>query len=111
MEMTLNAYQGAAIKTSNRDYGIPPIAYFALGLSGEAGEAAEKVKKLFRDDKGVISGDRRDAIVGELGDALWYLSAVAYELGVDLDDVARKNLEKIESRTRRGVRGGEGDNR
>lgn len=87
------------------------IVYPTLGLTGEAGEVAEKVKKIIRDHGGVMTDDTRAAIAGELGDVLWYVAQIATELGLSLDDVARGNVEKLSSRARRGVIGGSGDNR
>ena len=87
------------------------LAYPALGLAGEAGEIAEHVKKVIRDDAGAISDERRAAMAKELGDVLWYLAGLASELGLDLDQIARENLEKLLSRQRRGVLSGSGDDR
>jgi NTP pyrophosphatase (non-canonical NTP hydrolase) len=87
------------------------LTYPALGLAGEAGEVAEHVKRTIRDDAGVVGDDRRDAISKELGDVLWYLTQLASELGLELEDVARDNLEKLFSRQRRGVITGSGDDR
>jgi NTP pyrophosphatase (non-canonical NTP hydrolase) len=85
------------------------LTYPALGLCGEAGEAAEKVKKTLRDDGGVLTEERREALAGELGDVLWYLAQLATEAGLALDDVAAANLEKLRSRQRRQVLQGSGD--
>lgn len=87
------------------------IAYATLGLAGEAGEVADKVKKLIRDSNGVLTPDKRKEMIKELGDVLWYLTACASELGVDLEEVAARNAEKVEDRKARGVLSGEGDNR
>jgi NTP pyrophosphatase (non-canonical NTP hydrolase) len=87
------------------------LLYPALGLAGEAGEVADHVKKLIRDDAGTISAARRAALAGELGDVLWYVAAIASELGLDLDEIAEANLEKLLSRQRRGVLTGSGDDR
>ncbi len=87
------------------------LAYPALGLAGEAGEVAEHAKKAIRDDGGEISEERRAAMAKELGDVLWYVAQLASELGLDLDDVARANLDKLLSRQRRGVLSGSGDER
>lgn len=87
---------------------IPAISYVALGLAGEAGEIANKVKKLSRD------GDKeelRDAIRNEIGDCMWYLFRMADELGVQAGDLAFQNIVKLEDRKKRGVIGGSGDNR
>jgi NTP pyrophosphatase (non-canonical NTP hydrolase) len=83
-----------------------PLAYCALGLTGEAGEYSEKVKKLIRD--GHI--DKRLA-AKELGDVLWYLTRSANELGYSLENIAEINLEKLHDRNKRGVLKGNGDER
>jgi len=87
------------------------IAYPALGLCGEAGETAEKVKKAMRDDGGTLTEERRAAIGAELGDVLWYAAQLATEAGLDLEDIAAANLEKLASRQRRSVLQGSGDTR
>jgi NTP pyrophosphatase (non-canonical NTP hydrolase) len=87
------------------------LAYPALGLAGEAGEVAEHAKKAIRDDAGVVTEERRRAMAKELGDVLWYVSQLASELGLELDEIARANLEKLLSRQRRGVLSGSGDER
>jgi len=87
------------------------LSYPALGLVGEAGEVAEQAKKTIRDDGGEVSDDRRAAISKELGDVLWYVAQLASELGLELEDIARENLEKLFSRQRRGVLSGSGDDR
>jgi NTP pyrophosphatase (non-canonical NTP hydrolase) len=87
------------------------LAYPALGLAGEAGEVAEHAKKAIRDDAGVVTEERRRAMAKELGDVLWYVSQLASELGLELDEIARANLEKLVSRQRRGVLSGSGDER
>jgi NTP pyrophosphatase (non-canonical NTP hydrolase) len=87
------------------------LAYPALGLAGESGEVAEQAKKAIRDDGGRISDERRSAIAAELGDVLWYVAQIASELGLDLDQIAGANVEKLRSRQRRGVLSGSGDDR
>jgi NTP pyrophosphatase (non-canonical NTP hydrolase) len=87
------------------------LTYPALGLCGEAGECAEKVKKAIRDDGGVLSDERRVALAAELGDVLWYLAQLASEAGLDLDEIADDNLAKLLSRRDRGVLQGSGDAR
>lgn len=109
--VSFNEYQRESIKTAQKDYGMPSVVYYALGLAGEAGEVAEKVKKLFRDSRGGLTSERKMAIVKELGDCLWYLSAVAESIDVNLVDVAIENRRKLLDRIDRGVGGGDGDNR
>lgn len=88
------------------------MLYPVLGLCGEAGEVAEKIKKRIRDHNGDFSDPIfKQELVKELGDVLWYLSAVAMELDVPLDQIAQANLDKLLSRKKRGVLHGEGDNR
>jgi NTP pyrophosphatase (non-canonical NTP hydrolase) len=87
------------------------LAYPALGLAGEAGEVAEHAKKAIRDDAGKVSKERRAAMSKELGDVLWYVAQLATELGLDLDEIAGQNLEKLFSRQQRGVLSGSGDDR
>lgn len=87
------------------------IMYPALGLAGEAGEACNKVKKVFRDDDGILSDEKRAALKAELGDVLWYLAALATDIGVNLSECASDNLDKLFSRKERGTLAGSGDNR
>ncbi len=82
-----------------------------MGLVGEAGEVAEKMKKVLRDNDGVISEEKREEITKELGDVLWYIANLSKELNVSLEDVAQKNIEKLQSRQQRNELHGSGDNR
>ena len=82
-----------------------------LGLTGEAGETADKFKKILRDKGGVISEEDRQELVKELGDVLWYTATLARYLGVPFSEVAKENLKKAESRRKRGKLHGAGDNR
>ena len=83
------------------------LGYPTLGLCGEAGEIANKVKKVYRDGIPVPT----DALVDELGDVLWYVAALANALKTPLSEVARRNIEKLHSRRDRGTLRGNGDNR
>jgi NTP pyrophosphatase (non-canonical NTP hydrolase) len=91
--------------------GVAALSYCGLGLGGETGEVLEHLKKVQRDHAGVVSPERREALSKELGDVLWYLGRLASELGLELDTVARKNIEKLQDRKNRGVIQGSGDNR
>lgn len=82
-----------------------------LGLTGEAGEVADKIKKILRDKDGVVSDEDRGLVVKELGDVLWYVASIARYLSVPLSDVASGNIEKLESRYQRNMLHGEGDER
>lgn len=107
--MDLNEYQIKAIKAAF--YEKDDIVYNALGITGEAGEVADHVKKMLRDDGGKLTAERRLAIVKELGDILWYVANMARRLEVSLETVAQMNLDKIEDRKSRNVQSGSGDNR
>lgn len=109
--MKFSEYEDEAIKTAHYPTIGEPFVYPTLGLVGEAGEVAEKIKKLFRNDDGVLTDTHREEIKKELGDVLWYLAALSRELGFSLDDVATANIEKLRSRSARGVIKSSGDNR
>ena len=110
-KMELNHYQRESRKTAlYPDVGSNPI-YPTLGLVGESGEVADKVKKVLRDKKGQFDKESRDAIKYELGDVLWYISQLSSELGYELEEVASANLEKLKSRKIRGKIKGSGDDR
>lgn len=87
------------------------LTYAALGMGGETGEFQDKLKRVFRDDGGVLTSDRIAALRLECGDVLWYVAAAARELGCTLEQIAEMNLAKLESRKDRGVVQGQGDNR
>lgn len=110
--MELNHYQEEASKTATfDDFPVDPIVYLTLGLTGESGEVAEKIKKMFRNDNGTLSDEKKEAIKYELGDVLWYVSQLARALGYTLDEVAHANIKKLADRHARGVIKSEGDNR
>lgn len=108
--MTLNEYQQKASITATYPENMK-ILYSTLGLCGEAGEVAEKVKKTYRDEEGHFSEEKKTEIAKELGDVLWYISSMAADLGFTLEDIAKANIAKLESRRQRGVIHGNGDNR
>lgn len=111
--MDLDAYQNLAIGTAiypgRRSFA--GLTYVALKMNGEAGEIAEKVGKTIRDDNSVLLPEKREQLIKELGDVLWYVAAAADELSIDLSFVAKVNLAKLADRKARGALGGSGDNR
>ena len=109
--MNFSEYQSQSRRTATYPRAGADMTYPALGLCGEAGEVAEKVKKTLRDDGGVLSDERREALSRELGDVLWYLSQLATEARLDLEEIAAENLDKLFSRQERGVLRGSGDDR
>lgn len=110
--MTFEEYQKSAL-TTVLSTGDPfkDLLHWVLGLNGEAGEVAEKLKKIIRDKNSVISEEDKAELAKEIGDVLWYLAVFANDLGVPLNDIAQQNLDKLKSRQERGVLGGDGDNR
>lgn len=107
--LSLNEYQRQAKTTDmTAHHGFP---YYALGVAGEAGEVAEKVKKFLRDDNGVLTPERAEAIKKELGDVMWYVALLADKLGVTLEEVAQGNLDKLAKRYDEGKLSGDGDDR
>ena len=100
--MKFEEYQEKAKETAVYPNLDPKWIYPALGLSGESGEVIEKLKKILRDDNGKISNEKLDSIKKELGDVLWYISALATELGLSLEEIAKDNVKKVQSRKERG---------
>lgn len=109
--MTFQEYQEEARKTAIYPNKNNNFIYPTLGLAGEAGEVAEKIKKVIRDGNGIVSEEKKVEITKELGDVLWYVANLSKELGITLEEVAQKNLEKLQSRQQRNELHGSGDNR
>jgi NTP pyrophosphatase (non-canonical NTP hydrolase) len=105
-----NSYQRSAVTTA-----IYPnqhkITYPALGMAGEAGEVANKVKKLIRDGPDKRPDTWREDIASEIGDVLWYCAALADDLNLTLGMIAAQNLDKLQKRKDKGTLGGSGDTR
>ena len=117
--MEFNKYQTLTAKTAvysghqeERDLNkISGLIYTTLGLAGEAGEIANKVKKVIRDDNCILSEATKQKIADEVGDVAWYMSQLTTELNKALDDIAAANIAKLMSRLERGTIQGSGDNR
>jgi len=108
--MNLKEYEEKAKSTAiyPKEVGL---LYCTLKLAGEAGEVAEKVGKVLRDNGGVFSDEVKEKLAYELGDVLWYISNLSGELGYTLEEVAQMNLDKLASRKERGKIQGSGDER
>ena len=108
--MTLNEDQQKALEIET----YPPeykIIYPALGLTGEAGECSDKVKKVIRDNNGVFTDEKKIEIAKEIGDVLWFCATLANDIGFDLETIGQMNYDKLQSRQKRGMLHGSGDNR
>lgn len=109
--MEFNEYQKKSYNTAIYPRRGKNYIYPSLGLVGEAGEIANKVKKIERDDNGKITAEKRESIRKELGDVLWYMAQMAFEFDLSLNEIARLNLRRLNSRKERGVLNGDGDER
>ncbi|MBU1180009.1 nucleoside triphosphate pyrophosphohydrolase family protein [Patescibacteria group bacterium] len=109
--MTFEEYQKLSRKTAIYPEKGNNFVYPTLGLVGEAGEVADKIKKVFRDGDGTVNEAKKQEFIKELGDVLWYLAQLSTELGLSLDDIAFKNIVKLYSRMERNQLHGSGDNR
>lgn len=110
--MNFNEYQKRALTTaSTTDDEFKDIMHWVLGITGESGEIAEKIKKIIRDKNSVISESDKAELSSEIGDVLWYLAVLANQLGIPFEAIAQSNLEKLKSRKNRGVISGSGDDR
>jgi NTP pyrophosphatase (non-canonical NTP hydrolase) len=107
--MTFNDYQKKALSTAI-DEGSE-LEQRVLGLVGESGEIADKIKKWYRDDKADHKKLDKQSIADELGDLLWYVATLADFLGYEFDQIAKDNVAKLASRNQRGKLGGSGDSR
>ncbi|MBR3270268.1 nucleoside triphosphate pyrophosphohydrolase family protein [Candidatus Saccharibacteria bacterium] len=90
---------------------VPEFIDKVLGLSGESGEFADKVKKIMRDKRGDFTEEERTELLKELGDVLWYVAEVSIYLDTPMSELAKMNLDKLASRKKRGTLVGAGDNR
>lgn len=109
--MNFNDYQKISRQTAIYPNVNDNFIYPTLGLVGEAGEIAEKIKKVIRDKNNIIDNDTKFEIQKELGDVMWYLAQLASELNLTLDDVAQCNIDKLLDRQKRNKIHGNGDNR
>lgn len=101
--MNFEEYQSEAGQTALYPRRMSNLEYPTLGLAGEAGEVANIVKKIQRDNDGVITDEIRGKLKDELGDVLWYISACADELGLTLNEIAEFNVNKLAKRHNRAA--------
>lgn len=110
--MTLNDYQKEALVTAVfSDDEFKDLAHWVFGVTGEAGEIAEKIKKIVRDKSGLPDDEDKAELLKEMGDVLWYLAVLAKHLDYDFEEVAALNIKKLRDRQARNVIQGSGDNR
>lgn len=108
--MQLNDYQKHALKTARAKTADNELMHLLLGLVGESGEIAEKVKKVIRDENSDFS-KLDELFEKELGDVLWHIAVLAAYFDIPLEKIAQQNIDKLASRSARGKIGGSGDNR
>ena len=108
--MQINEYQNKAIETAIYGAGYA-VVYPTLGLAGESGEVADKVKKVLRDKNGEFTDEIKAELAKEIGDVLWYCAALSRDLGFDLETICQMNIDKLNSRKQRNMISGSGDNR
>lgn len=120
--MEFNEYQKQAMTTdlgidnmnevmTKKTLNVPEFLDKVLGLVGESGEFADKVKKIMRDKRGEFNEEDRSNILKELGDVLWYVAEVSSYFDMPLSELAQMNLDKLASRKKRGTLTGSGDER
>ncbi len=111
--MDFDEYQTLANRTGNFEGKQAEFAlmYLGLGLTSEAGEVADKIKKIIRNDNGMISPEKREALKLEIGDVLWYCSQLARHLEIPFSEIAQANVDKLADRATRNVIASDGDNR
>lgn len=109
--MDFNEYQKKSRKTAIYPGRGKDFVYPVLGLVGESGEVAEKIKKVLRDNNGIVGEKQKHGIKKELGDVLWFIAQIATELDLSLNEIASFNIRKLESRQTRNKLHGDGDNR
>lgn len=99
MIRTFQEYDALAMRTAHHPTGSErALLYVGCALAGEAGEVANEIKKVSRDDMGVLTEERRLKLIKEMGDTLWYLNSLANEIGTTLYEVAEANIVKLEER-------------
>ena len=109
--MNFDSYQIEARKTAIYPDKNNNFIYPTLGLVGEAGEVAEKIKKIIRDKNGILDNETKISLKKEFGDVLWYISNLCDELNFSFDDVAITNIQKLNLRASKGKITGSGDDR
>lgn len=110
--MTINEYQKEAHTFADyKGIETKDCTYPILGLTEEAGEVAGKFAKAIRDANGIIDVDRKEAIIKELGDVCWFVAELSTQLGISLEEVMQRNIDKLTDRKKRNVIHGNGDDR
>jgi len=111
MDLTFNQFQDIVRKKAFYPNVGNNLSYPCLGLAEESGEVCGKIKKIIRDDGGILTEEKKQAIIKELGDVLWYVAAQCWELGIPMNEAAQSNIDKITGREQRGTKKGSGDER
>ncbi len=109
--MNFDEYQAMARSTAIYPEQGNNFIYPTLGLVGEAGEVAEKVKKVIRDNCGILTAEKKAEIINEISDVMWYVANLCEELGTTMENVAKLNIKKLTDRKNRNALRGSGDSR
>jgi NTP pyrophosphatase (non-canonical NTP hydrolase) len=110
--MTFDEYQKLAMNTKIANPMVKvDRAVLALGIAGEAGEVADKYKKILGYFDGELTDENKKDLASEIGDVLWYLATFAESLGLSFNDIAKQKLAKLADRKKRNVQRAEGDDR
>jgi len=109
--MNLNEYQTLALRTARPKQAKDELYHLLLGLCGEAGEIAEKTKKIIRDQDSDFSKLDTVDLKKELGDVLWHIAVISDYFDITLEQVGDTNIKKLASRLERGQLSGSGDDR
>jgi len=98
LEQWLKETDRTAIYPDSFNKELTGVVYNALGLAGEAGEVADEIKKVIRNDKGIITPERKKKLCLEMGDVMWYWLRLTKELDLDIEDIMSENLKKLSQR-------------
>lgn len=92
--MKFNEYQNLAERTVNNLNERDRFLNYGMGLAGESGEVIDYLKKV------MFHGHKleQEVLKKELGDVLWYMATLATTANIDLEEIAKANIEKLKSR-------------
>lgn len=95
--MNINKFEEFQSKTEKNDF---DLKYMAIGFGGEVGEVLNEIKKYERDDNSILTESRRQKIILELGDTLWYLQGICRRINTSIEDVINSNIIKLNNKNK-----------